>query len=323
MIVTSAAIVILVDGEGKIAMRRRDDKPGLFGRNSAGIGRGRGDHERRPGGPAADRMGPCRADRNPEGRRMEKRYGSVIGRAALGVAFAILARGAAAVKVELPVIADTLLAGHSSEKDLNCGGRELLRVKGYQGIVVFRFDMSKVEEHKSSGGTLSVFTAGISGDAAGKTNSEVISTISHDWVEGVGDYDFDEESATFIWPGEPIAETWGDDNEELSDRYGPTDALDVTGGFGGSIVNGEGFWEFTVDEWTDIELDAELVQGLMDGEQYGIAVMRNSVGVNLDLSSREAGGGVNAPRLVVESSGLAVEARDKAASVWGDIKDAR
>ncbi len=251
---------------------------------------------------------------------MIRRYHTAIGRGVMGLVAVFAAGGAAAIDVELPVVADTLLAGHSSEKDLNCGGRELLRVKGYQGVVVFRFDMSKVEGHEASGGTLSVFTAGVSGDADGKTNSEVISTISHDWMEGTGDYDFSETSATYVWPGEDIAETWGEDNEELSDRYGETDALDVTGGFGGSILNSEGFWEFVVDEWTDIDLDAELVQGLMDGEQYGIAVMRNSVGVNLDLSSREAGGGVNAPRLVVDSSGLAVGAQDKAASVWATIK---
>lgn len=250
---------------------------------------------------------------------MDRRYRSVIGRAALVLAAAFLTRGAAAIDVELPIMADTLLAGHSSEKDTNCGARQFLRVKGWQGIVVFRFDMSNVEGHKASGGVLSVFTAGISGDDAGKgaTNSDTISTISHDWIEGVGDYTFDEGSATFIWPGEAVADEWGDDNEELSDRYGETDALDVTGGFGGSIVNSEGFWEFTVDEWTDIELDAELVQSLVDGEQFGIAVLRNNIGTNLDLSSRET---VNVPRLVVDSSGLAVGAQNKAASVWAGIK---
>ncbi len=229
---------------------------------------------------------------------------------------------AAAVQVDLPIVADTLLAGHSSEKDLNCGGRERLRVKGWQGVVVFRFDMSLVEGHKGLGGVLSVYTVGINGDEVGKTHSHGISTISHDWIEGVGDYEFDEASATFVWPGEEIAETWGDDNEELSDRYGETDALDVTGGFGGSIANDEGMWEFVEGEWTDIELDADLVDALMNGGHYGIAVMRDSVGVNLDLASREFAAGENEARLVVDSSGLAVDASDRAASLWGAIKAA-
>lgn len=254
---------------------------------------------------------------------MTSRYRHVFAGVVLTLAYMALTTSAGAVNVELPIIADTLLAGHSAEKDTNCGARERLRVKGWQGIVVFRFDMDLVAGHKSSGGTLSVFCAGISGDDAGKTNSEGISTISHDWIEGIGDYTFDEESATFIWPGEPVAETWGDDNEEPSDRYGETDALDVTGGYGGSIMNEEGFWEFTEGEWTDIELDGDLVQGLMDGDHYGIAVLRNSVGVNLDLASRELGGGDSAARLFVESTGFAVQARDKAASTWAYLKGAR
>ena len=226
------------------------------------------------------------------------------------------------MKVDLPLIADTLLAGHSAEKDLNCGARERLRVKGWQGVVVFRFDMSLVEGHRGLGGTLSVYTVGINGDEVGKTISEGISTISHDWIEGVGDYDFDEASATYVWPGEEIAETWGDDNEELSDRYGDTDVLDVTGGFGDSLANDEGIWDFADGEWTDIELDTDLVDGLMNGGHYGIAVMRNSIGVNLDLASREFAGGDNQARLVVDSSGLAVDARDRATSLWGSIKAA-
>ena len=231
-----------------------------------------------------------------------------------------LIQPAEAVMVECPILADTLLAGHSAENNTNCGARAFLRVKGYQGIVVFRFDMSKLEGNKVDGGILSVYCTGITGDAAGKTISEGISTISHDWVEGVGDYTFDEESATFLWPGEAVGETWGEDNEEKSDRYGPIDALDVTGGFGGSLVNEEGVWEFQVGEWTDIELDAELVQGLVDGTQYGIAVMRNSVGVNLDLASKEHAGGDFTAQLVVDSRGFAVDANGKLTTTWGAMK---
>jgi hypothetical protein len=256
------------------------------------------------------------------GRQMSKSYLGALAGVVLSLGFVALPRAATAVQVDLPLVADTLLAGHSAEKDLNCGGRDRLRVKGWQGIVVFKFDMSRVEGHKGLGGTLSVFTVGINGDEVGKTISEGISTISHDWVEGIGDYDFDEASASFVWPGEEIDEVWGDDNEEFSDRYGDTDALDVTGGFGGSLANDEGIWEFSDGEWTDIDLDADLVDALMNGGHYGIAVMRNSTGVNLDLASREFAAGDNAARLVVESSGLAVDANDRAASLWGSIKAA-
>ena len=57
------------------------------------------------------------------GESMPKRYlGALVG-SALSLGFAALAAPAAAVQVDLPIMADTLLAGHSSEKDLNCGGR--------------------------------------------------------------------------------------------------------------------------------------------------------------------------------------------------------
>jgi hypothetical protein len=236
------------------------------------------------------------------------------------VTFLAVLNSVEAVDVECPIIADTLLAGHTAEKDTNCGVRAFLRVKGYQGIVVFRFDMSKLKGQKVDGGTLSVYCASITGDAAGKTISEAISTISHDWIEGAGDYTFDENSATFLWPGKAIDKTWGEENEEKSDRYGPIDALDVTGGFGGSILNKEGVWEFQVGKWTDIELDAELVQGLVDGTQYGVAVMRNSIGVNLDLASKEHAGGDFAARLVVQSRGFFVAPNGKLTTTWGIVK---
>lgn len=222
--------------------------------------------------------------------------------------------------IECPIIADTLLAGHSSENNMNCGARAHLRVKGYQGIVLFRFDMSEVGDARIEGATLSAYCVQIGGDAAGKTMSEAISTIAHDWIEGVGDYTPDEDSATFLWPGEAIAETWGEEDNENSNRFGEIDVLDVVGGFGGSIANEEGLWEFRDTEWTDIELDAELAQGLVDGTQYGIAVMRNTVGVNLDLASREHAGGAFAAELVVHASGYAVKPEGKLVGCWAATK---
>lgn len=235
----------------------------------------------------------------------------------------ILSAGEAvwAIEVECPIIADTLLAGHSSEHNMNCGGRTSLRVKGYQGIVVFRFDMSPVEGHRVEGGILTVYCKAISGDAQGESFSEKISTISSDWIEGTGNYTPDEDSATFDWPGKAIADEWAEeDNDGLGRNGVAINAEDVINGFGDSIVNSEGVWDFVVGEWTEIILDAELVQGLADGTQYGIVVWRNTVGVNLDLASREDAGGANAAKLVVHSGGGAVDARDKLATTWAELK---
>lgn len=64
---------------------------------------------------------------------------------------------AAAVEVECPIIADTMFSGHEAEHNTNCGGQTWLRCKNFQGIVVFRFDMSKLEGYKVFGATLSAY----------------------------------------------------------------------------------------------------------------------------------------------------------------------
>lgn len=238
----------------------------------------------------------------------------------ISVMFLAAGTTARAQEVECPLIADTMMSGHSTEYETNCGGRTSLRVKGYQGIVVFRFDMSSLEGQRVEGGTFTAYCRAISGEAQQKSFSEKISTIAHDWVEGTGNYTPSEESATYICPGKDIAKTWGKDDNEPSDRYGPIDVLDVINGYGDSILNSEGLWDFVVGEWTDIELDAELVQGLVDGEQYGIVVWRDTVGVNLDLSSREDAGGDFAAKLVVRGGGKSVDASGKLTSTWGALK---
>jgi hypothetical protein len=241
----------------------------------------------------------------------------------ISVLFLAAVTTARAEEVECPLIADTMMSGHSTEYETNCGGRTSLRVKGYQGIVVFRFDMSSLEGQRVEGGTFTAYCKSISGQAQDKSFSEKISTIAHDWVEGTGNYTPSEESATYSWPGKDIAKTWGKDNEEPSDRYGPVDVMDVINGYGESILNSEGLWDFVVGEWTDIELDAELVQGLVDGEQYGIVVWRETVGVNLDLASREDAGGQFAAKLVVRGGGRAVNASGKLTSTWASVKAQR
>jgi len=237
------------------------------------------------------------------------------------LSFTLLAE---AIDIECPIIADTLLAGHSAEHNTNCGARTSLRVKGYQGIAVFRFDMSAAEGLEIEGGTMTAYCKAISGDAAGESSSESISTIAHDWIEGTGDYTADDNSATFSWPGAAISATWGDADNDGNERNGfPINVLDVINGFGGSIVNSEPIWNFTVGEWTDITLDAELAQGLVDGSQYGIVVWRDSTGVNLDLASREDAGGANAATLVVQASeASAVNSNGKVTSTWAAIKSA-
>jgi hypothetical protein len=235
------------------------------------------------------------------------------------VSFTLLAE--ATEDIECPVIADTVLCGHSSENNLNCGGRDRLRVKGYQGIYVAKFDMSPVQGLIIEGATFSAYCRALNADS---TTTHAISTIAHDWIEGTGDYDESTDSATYLWPGAALGATWGADNNEGSDRYGPIDARDVINGFGGSIVNSNGEMTFAPETRSEIELDAELVQGLVDGTQYGIVLWRDSTDMNLDLASREWQGGAEGPRLIVHTGGpAAVNPGDKMASTWGALKSVR
>lgn len=231
-----------------------------------------------------------------------------------------LALTARAIDIECPITADTLLAGHSSENNTNCGARESLRVKGYQGIVVFRFDMSPVQGLVIEGATFSAFCRGISGQATESADTDKISTIAHDWIEGTGNYTVSDDSSTFLWPGGHLGDSWGDQNNDGLSRYGEVDALDVINGFGGSILNSNGVMTFKPDERSEIELDAELVQGLVDGSQYGVVVWRDTTGINLDLASREWQGGANAATLIVHATAAAVSPGGKMALTWGALK---
>lgn len=235
------------------------------------------------------------------------------------LSFALLAR--ATEDIECPIVADTVLAGHSSEKDQNLGGRDKLRLKGWQGIYVAKFDMSPVQGLIIEGATFSAYCRALNADS---TTTQKISTIAHDWIEGEGNYTVSADWATYLWPGAALGETWGTDNNEGSDRYGPIDVRDVINGYGGSILNSNGEMTFKPEERSEVELDAELVQGLVDGTQYGIVLWRDAVDMNVDLASREWQGGANAPKLIVHTGGpAAVNPHSKLASTWGALKSTR
>ena len=77
---------------------------------------------------------------------------------------------------------------------------------------------------------------------------------------------------------------------------------------------------FEVGEWTEIALDPELVQALVDEEQYGIVVWQPSWAINLDIAPIEEGDGAHAASLIVHASGAAAEPYGKLASTWGGLK---
>ena len=246
---------------------------------------------------------------------------------ALAVLFFVLLNISEAVgqqEIELECIADTMFSGHSSEHNTNCGARTSLRVKGYQGIAVFKFDMSQLEGSRVDKATLKVFCKSITGTAASPLDlSDLqISTIASDWIEGQGDYTPTEDSSTYDYPGGDLGMEWAKDDIDGLGRNGVLITVeDVINGVGDSILNSQiDKTTFEVGEWTEIPLDPELVQSLVDGEQYGIVVWQPDIGKNLDLSPREDAGGQNTAVLIVQARGAAVGPDGKLAATWGGIK---
>jgi hypothetical protein len=233
--------------------------------------------------------------------------------------------GAFAQETELECIADTMFSGHSSEHNTNCGKQTWLRVKGWQGIVVFRFDMSELEGSLVEDATLKVFCSGITGNAASPLalTDLQISTIASDWIEGDGNlYTPTEDASTYDYPGGDLGDEWAEEDFDGLGRNGVLITVeDVINGTGDSILNSLiDKTIFEVGKWTEIKLDPELVQSLVDGEQYGIVVWQPDVGKNLDLASREEAGGQNTAVLIVRARRMAVEPSGKLASTWGDLK---
>lgn len=227
-------------------------------------------------------------------------------------------------ELELECIADTMFSGHSSEHNTNCGARTNLRVKGWQGIVVFKFDMSLLENSKVDKATLKVFCNGITGNAASPLdlNDLQISTIASDWIEGQGNYTPTEDASTYDYPGGDLGEEWAKDDADGLGRNGVLiNVEDVINGIGDSILNSPiEEATFVAREWTEIPIDPEIVQSIVDGEQYGIVVWQPSTGINLDFASKEDAGGQNAAVLIVQARGAAVEPCNKIADIWGRIK---
>lgn len=230
-----------------------------------------------------------------------------------------------AIEVELQCIADTMFSGEQTEHNTNCGMQTWLRLKGFQGIVVFNFDMSELEGRTVETATLKVFCSGITGNASSPlTLTDLqVSTIAHDWIEGEGNaYTPTEDASTYDYPGGDLGMEWADDDQDGLGRNGVLiNVEDVINGTGDSILNSQiGKTVFEINEWTEIKLDPELVQSLVDGEQYGIVLWQPDWAKNLDIASREVGDGDNAATLLVSATGSAVHSRGKLATTWADLK---
>ena len=185
----------------------------------------------------------------------------------------------------LDCIADAPMYGYSSEADLNYGAHQTPRVKDYQGIPFMQFDFAGLQGYKAVACTLWVFTV-----VDFEWSSDIISTISVPWYEGNSVGVSEIGASTYLHRVYPDS-LWA----------GPgSDARNVINGNNGSLVNSENLHFTEVPGWSSVVLDNELVQQLMDGKAYGIAIFGSSITQNRDIASRDWEGGSGAPYLELE-----------------------
>ncbi len=114
--------------------------------------------------------------------------------------------------------------------------------------------------------------------------------------------------------------SWENDPGYATFPVGGQGGAVTTNGVIDGLVNSIKEINLELNEWTEVELDAELVQGLVDGEQYGIA-MKQAGWSNLDIASKESGNGEFAAKLVVHVDHLrAVKPSGKLTTTWAQMK---
>lgn len=125
------------------------------------------------------------------------------------------------------------------------------RKAGYQGILGFEFKVSELKGVKVDGGTFEVFCVRMSGTAQPPLTINVkISTISHDWVEGNGDYTEVKGASTYDYPSGPNGPLgkWADKDYDGQGRHGlMINVEDAINGNDGSILNSE--FDVMTFEW--------------------------------------------------------------------------
>ena len=203
-----------------------------------------------------------------------------------------------AEEIKCPDIKDVWLSGaNREESDSNGGKAPRIKLKFYQEFGLLDFDVSKLKGKKIESAAL--FVAPDGGAVFGKARGSdlrwfSVSTISSDWVEGLGEsYSKDEQGhgATF---------------NEASYKTRPwtvpgSKCWDVILGNGNSLRCDVDAGD-PHDGWFKIPIDKRLVEALVASASHGLMLMDGSTGVerNCMISSRE---GKHAPYLMVTVSG--------------------
>jgi hypothetical protein len=167
-------------------------------------------------------------------------------------------------------IADTQICQFPAETEFNCGQRTQIRIKGNEAYMILKFDLSKLQGKQASGGRL--FLANASDKPV---KIDMVSTIAIDWAEGTGNWEKNVKGGANFLYAVYDTKKWADGGDFLS----------VVFGKGGSISNSK-VGVIPAKGQGVIELDGPVVQALIDGKQFGIA-LGSTARENVDVYSRE------------------------------------
>lgn len=203
-----------------------------------------------------------------------------------------LAQGARADEAKLRCMADTNISSYEGERNFNYGQSTRLRLKGIQMLALFQFDTAPLAGWKVTKATLHLRYAG----ADRKLRTLGFSTVSAPWQEGTGVQEAKPGEASFLW------------RENGKTRWaGPdTDFTDVSYTAGHTLTSYADIrmepGQAGEDGWFTVNVEPKLVQALVAGVSYGLAVSdeKGQTAANNDVYSREQSN--SQPYLTVEGA---------------------
>ena len=184
----------------------------------------------------------------------------------------------------LKVIADNSIATSRGEIHHNAGAKSVLRIKGIEHILIFKFDLSPIKGWRVDKARLYLHAV-----HEHRLRTIGLSTIASDWQEGNGVDRAVEGGSCFTHAIYPYRR-WAGDGSDLTD---------VTFGAGNTLYAFMDLKEIG-DNWLQIDVPTRLISAMLCGVSYGLAVSdeKGQTRWNNDVHSREQAR--FAPYLIVE-----------------------
>lgn len=177
-------------------------------------------------------------------------------------------------EIRLNCTADTSLSSYPSEAEFNYGSSSRLRLKGIQSVALLKFDLDPSASWKIDRATLHLRYSG----ADRKLKTVGLSTVSAPWSEGTGTGARLPGQVSFAWR-ETGKTPWAGTL---------TDVTDVCFTSGNTLASYANVQELP-DGWISVDVDPRIVQAMIAGESFGMAVTdeKGQTNANNDVYSRE------------------------------------